>query len=225
MQKRNPLSRRERIALLGIAVLLGLNVAPVYATVGTPSAELLGPAASTPEITNYGPVSLELLKEKQDLAAQQKELIEKMQAAAELELRYAVIAEASRYVGKVPYVKTGSTPSGWDCSGYTMYVFATVGIDLYHRASVQAAAGKKVLDPQVGDLVVLKQNGRTAHIGIYFGDGMVLDAGRDVSGTALRDIERTFPANRGWTVEYSDVITGHAVTDEARAAAAQAATN
>lgn len=222
MQKRNPLSRRERIALIGIAVLLGLNVAPVYANEDDVSLPL-GPIAAPEEVVSYGPVSLDMLKEKQDLAAQQKELVEKMRAAAELELRYAVIAEASRHVGKVPYVKTGSTPSGWDCSGYTKYVFAQFGIDLYHRASVQAASGKKVLDPQVGDLVVLKQNGRTAHIGIYFGDGMVLDAGRDASGTVLREIERTFPANRGWTVEYSDVITGHAVTQDVLAAAEAAA--
>lgn len=222
MQKRNPLSRRERIALIGIAVLLGLNVAPVYANEDDVSLPL-GPIAAPEEVVSYGPVSLDMLKEKQDLAAQQKELVEKMQAAAELELRYAVIAEASRHVGKVPYVKTGSTPSGWDCSGYTMYVFAQFGIDLYHRASVQAASGKKVLDPQVGDLVVLKQNGRTAHIGIYFGDGMVLDAGRDASGTVLREIERTFPANRGWTAEYSDVITGHPVTQGVLAAAEAAA--
>lgn len=226
MQKRNPLSRRERIALIGIAVLLGLNVAPVYANGGDrePLRERpLAQAATSSQ--SIGPLSVKLRSQAEELAAKEAELIQKMQAAAELELRYAVIAEASRHVGKVPYVKTGSTPSGWDCSGYTMYVFAQFGIDLYHRASVQAATGKKVLEPQVGDLAVLKKNGRTSHIGIYFGDGMILDAGRDVSGTALRDIERTFPARLGWTVEYSDVITGHAVTQEALAAAAEAATN
>ncbi len=215
MQKRNPLSRRERIALVGIAVLLGVNAPAVYADAGgraaLPKDELLAtPVSTSAVLANIGPASVEVRSKAEELAVKEAELITKMKAAAELELRYAVVAEASRYVGKVPYVKTGSTPSGWDCSGYTMYVYAQFGIELYHRASVQAASGKKVTEPQPGDLVVFKKNGRTSHIGIYFSDGMVLDAGRDVSDTALREIDRTFPANLGWTVEYVDVISGRA---------------
>jgi peptidoglycan DL-endopeptidase CwlO len=83
-----------------------------------------------------------------------------------------VVSVGMRYLG-VPYVSGGSTPSGFDCSGFTSYVFAQLGIDLPHSSSSQHYSGTQVsaADRQPGDLVW-----SPGHIAIYAGDGLVLEA-------------------------------------------------
>ncbi|WP_231955188.1 C40 family peptidase [Occultella aeris] len=77
----------------------------------------------------------------------------------------AVIDIAYRYVG-TPYVYGGGTPSGFDCSGFTSYVFAQVGISLPRSSSAQRSAGTIVsaAEAQPGDLIWWP-----GHVGIYLG--------------------------------------------------------
>lgn len=93
-----------------------------------------------------------------------------------------VIAIAKQYTG-VPYVYGGTTPSGWDCSGFTSYVYKKVGVNLPRTSGAQKAAGKVVsaAEARPGDLVY-----RPGHIGIYAGNGMMYDAGSSSSGTSYR---------------------------------------
>ncbi len=84
-----------------------------------------------------------------------------------------VIAIAKRYLG-VPYVYGGSTPSGFDCSGFTGYVYRQLGISLPRSARAQQAGVPHVSSPQPGDLVFF---GTPAHhVGIYLGNGMMIAA-------------------------------------------------
>ena len=85
-----------------------------------------------------------------------------------------IIAVASKYIG-VPYVFGGSTPAGFDCSGYVRYVWAHFGIDLPHSVSAEGRRGKLIRpsDAQPGDLVVWNDG---QHIGIYAGGGNMLHA-------------------------------------------------
>lgn len=75
------------------------------------------------------------------------------------------------------YSYGGTTTKGFDCSGFTSYVFNKMGIDLPRRSADQAGAGTKVAkaDLQPGDLVFFdtsgKNNGGISHVGIYVGDG------------------------------------------------------
>lgn len=80
----------------------------------------------------------------------------------------AIVEIAARYIG-VPYVSGGTTPDGFDCSGYTSYVFAQVGITLPRTSAEQRYAGTVVsrADAQPGDLIW-----SPGHISIYAGDGM-----------------------------------------------------
>ena len=86
----------------------------------------------------------------------------------------AIVEIAARYVG-VPYVYGGTTPDGFDCSGFTSYVFAQVGISLPRTSSAQRTVGTVVsrADAQPGDLIW-----SPGHIAIYAGDGLQVDAPR-----------------------------------------------
>jgi len=91
----------------------------------------------------------------------------------------AVLSIARRYIG-VPYVYGGSTPAGFDCSGFTQYVFAQVGISLPRSSSAQRYAGRVVsaAEARPGDLVW-----GPGHVGIYTGNGNHIAARSP--GTAL----------------------------------------
>ena len=80
-----------------------------------------------------------------------------------------VVGIAMRYLG-VPYVYGGASPSGFDCSGFIMYVFAQVGVSLPHNAAAQYGYGTPVDRSQLqpGDLVFFNGLG---HAGIYVGGG------------------------------------------------------
>jgi cell wall-associated NlpC family hydrolase len=77
-----------------------------------------------------------------------------------------------QYLG-VPYVWGGASPSGFDCSGFTMYVYAQVGVSLPHNAAAQYGMGSPVSmgQLQAGDLVFFYGLG---HVGIYIGGGQFI---------------------------------------------------
>ena len=79
-----------------------------------------------------------------------------------------------RYLG-VPYVWGGASPSGFDCSGLTMYVYAQVGVSLPHSSYAQYGMGVAVSQSQLqpGDLVFFYGLG---HVGIYIGGGQYIHA-------------------------------------------------
>jgi len=90
--------------------------------------------------------------------------------------RYShVVPIALQYLG-IPYVWGGSSPStGFDCSGFIMFVFAQVGVSLPHHAASQFAYGTPVSRDQLapGDLVFFDGLG---HAGIYIGGGQFVHA-------------------------------------------------
>jgi cell wall-associated NlpC family hydrolase len=86
----------------------------------------------------------------------------------------SVVQIAMRYLG-VPYRWGGASPSGFDCSGLVMYVFAQVGVSLPHSSYAQYGAGTPVSRDQLqpGDLVFFDGLG---HVGIYVGGGSFIHA-------------------------------------------------
>jgi cell wall-associated NlpC family hydrolase len=81
---------------------------------------------------------------------------------------------AMQYLG-IPYVWGGSSPSGFDCSGFTMYVYAQLGVSLPHNAAMQYGTGVPVSKDQLepGDLVFFNGLG---HMGMYIGGGQFIHA-------------------------------------------------
>ena len=85
-----------------------------------------------------------------------------------------VVGVAMQFLG-VPYVWGGASPSGFDCSGFSMYVYAAMGVSLPHHAASQYNMGTPVSRDQLqaGDLVFFNGLG---HMGIYIGGGQFIHA-------------------------------------------------
>ena len=97
-----------------------------------------------------------------------------------------VLAIAAQYQG-LPYKYGGTSPStGFDCSGFTQWVFRQVGISLPRTAEEQRQAATPVSSPQPGDLVFF--GSPAYHVGIYAGNGMMWDSPRTGETVQKRSI-------------------------------------
>ncbi len=112
-------------------------------------------------------------------------------AAGSSEFGASVLAIAARYDG-IDYRYGGTTPAGFDCSGYTSYVLAQVGVDLPRTSGSQRAGTTRISRSEAvaGDLVFMP-----GHVGIYAGNGMMWDSprsGKDVSKRPVYSSSATF---------------------------------
>lgn len=106
----------------------------------------------------------------------------------------AVVAEAKKYIG-VPYVWGGSTPSGFDCSGYVNYVFNKVGISIPRTVATIWNATKTVSSPKVGDFVFYETGTGPSHLGIYIGSNKFIHAGSS-TGVTITDMSNSYWSSR-----------------------------
>lgn len=109
-----------------------------------------------------------------------------------------IIGYAKKYMG-VKYVWGGSTPKGFDCSGFVKYVYNHFGITLNRNSAAQAKNGTKVkkADLQPGDLVFFDTNGGLNginHVGIYIGGGKMIHSSSYYGGVVITDISSGFYA-------------------------------
>jgi cell wall-associated NlpC family hydrolase len=104
--------------------------------------------------------------------------------------RPRVVSIALRYLG-IPYRWGGASPSGFDCSGFIMYVYSHVGVRLPHNAATQYGGGRGVSrsDLLPGDLVFFSGLG---HAGIYIGRG------RFVHSPQSGDVVKISRLYEGW---------------------------
>lgn len=82
----------------------------------------------------------------------------------------AVVTLAKEFLG-TRYIWSGSSPDGFDCSGFTTYLFNQFGVGLPHGADGQFNAGVPVSQPRTGDLVFFTTyEPGPSHVGIYIGN-------------------------------------------------------
>jgi len=102
----------------------------------------------------------------------------------------SVVDTACTYLG-VRYRYGGSTPKGFDCSGFTMYVYRGFGVSLPHTATGQLSRGTAVErnELQMGDLVFFRDTRVTrkaaSHVGIYIGGNKFIHASSSSTGYVL----------------------------------------
>jgi len=114
-----------------------------------------------------------------------------------------VLRTAETYRG-VKYVWGGSSPSqGFDCSGFTKYVFAKLGIALPRTSREQARAGGGVAADfralRPGDLMLFAEPGQAiSHVAIYAGDGRIIHASSSVGGVGYTDLN----SGGDWFIDY-----------------------
>ena len=105
-----------------------------------------------------------------------------------------IAATAKQYLG-TGYVYGGASPRGFDCSGFTMYVYSQMGYSLPHSATSQWQSGLgtrvySISELQPGDLVFFNDPSRNAgkacsHAGIYTGDGQFIHSSSSRSGGVI----------------------------------------
>ena len=108
-----------------------------------------------------------------------------------------IISTAMEYMG-VPYVFGGTSPYGFDCSGYVQYVFAHSGISLPRTADVQYEVGTPVstTDLVPGDLVFFTTYTYGAsHVGIYVGEGNFIHASSS-QGVTISSLSHAYYSSR-----------------------------
>ena len=123
--------------------------------------------------------------------------VQPSQPPAKPDGRPRVVAIALHYLG-TPYRWGGASPSGFDCSGFVMYVYSRIGIALPHNGAAQFALGRYVPRDrlQPGDLVSFNGHG---HVGIYIGRG------RFVHSPHTGDVVKISRLSEGW---YSSTYDG-----------------
>ncbi|MFK3960570.1 peptidoglycan-binding protein [Guptibacillus hwajinpoensis] len=108
----------------------------------------------------------------------------------------SVVSIAKQYIG-VPYVWAGTTPSGFDCSGYLQYVFNKAGKSIPRTVASIWNATDKVSSPSVGDLVFFETyKSGPSHAGIYIGNGQFIHSSSSY-GVTISDMDNSY-----WSPRY-----------------------
>lgn len=143
--------------------------------------------------------SQEAVEENQVEAETEQEQEEESTASASSEGN-DVVEFAKKYLG-YKYVAGGSSPStGFDCSGFTTYVFRNFGVSLNRSSKDQIKNGTAVSKSnlQPGDIVIFKNQGKTAigHVGIYIGNGNFIHAANKKEGVVITALSSSYYSQR-----------------------------
>ena len=100
-----------------------------------------------------------------------------------------LVAYAKTFVG-YPYVYGGSSPSGFDCSGFMQYVCRQMGYTIKRTATAQLSNGRKVSRDELkpGDLVFFGYGSTATHVGMYIGNGKFVHAENSRTGVVISEL-------------------------------------
>ena len=121
------------------------------------------------------------------------------EAVAETVTGNQVVEYAKKYLG-YKYVAGGSSTKGFDCSGFTTYVFKHFGISLNRASKGQIKNGVAVEKSklQAGDLVIFNNESNSAigHVGIYIGSGKFIHAANKKEGVTITELSMSYYSKR-----------------------------
>ncbi|MGN1308064.1 MAG: NlpC/P60 family protein [Faecousia sp.] len=118
-------------------------------------------------------------------------------ASTPTDLGQQIATYAQQFVG-YPYVYGGSSPSGFDCSGFMQYVFSQFGYSINRTATAQLANGYYVAyeDLRPGDIIYFGYGSTASHVGMYIGNGQFVHAENSSTGVVITDLSVSWYANR-----------------------------
>ena len=106
-----------------------------------------------------------------------------------------IVSKAKEYLG-VPYVYGGTSPSGFDCSGFVYYVYQQCGYTITRTATTQNGNGRQVSrsDLQPGDIIIFYNSAKTAigHSAIYIGNGQFIHASSSGGRVMITNLSSTY---------------------------------
>lgn len=147
------------------------------------------PDALDPEITEDLPDATDTIK---------VETVAAVSSGSVSQDRQDIINYAMKYLG-TPYKYGGNTPSGFDCSGFTQYVFKNFGYSLSRSSSAQINDGEKIMTEDLlpGDLVFFSRSGyAVGHVGIYIGDNQFIHSTSPGDVVKISSLSETYYASR-----------------------------
>lgn len=98
------------------------------------------------------------------------------------------------FVGRVPYVWGGNSPSGWDCSGFVAYVYNHYGVAMNQPTTYEEHQGSVVGPPyQTGDMLFWGSRGSTYHVAIALDSNTLVMAANEQRGTVIQSISTWSP--------------------------------
>lgn len=156
-------TRARGIALAGVT-----SIAVVVPVQTVPAVAAPAPAVAAASVTAAAPVASATRKKKSS------------RAAKSFAVRARKVMRTGNSLKGTPYRYGGATPRGFDCSGFTLYVYRKVGVRLTHSATAQMRKARKISRKSArrGDLVFFRSGSRASHVGIYAGKGRVLHSPR-----------------------------------------------
>lgn len=127
----------------------------------------------------------------------------------------AAVATGDDYVG-VPYVWGGSTPAGFDCSGFVQYVYRKNGVQLPRTSRQMAHAGRRLIADvgalRQGDLMLFRGRGGVInHVALYAGNNRILHSSSSGNGVRYDDL-----STRRGAYYQSHFVTARRVTENGR---------
>lgn len=134
--------------------------------------------------------TVQQVQQVQDFRAKALDLTKELkQKQKRIQLKKVVKYLTTR-VHKTSYVFSGSSVTGWDCSGMVRYTYKRLGITLPHSANKQAHIGARVSKPKAGDIVVFAHQGSTNfyHSAIYLGNDLIINANAMYRTTVIQPL-------------------------------------
>lgn len=178
--------RKLILSSVVVLTLAGCSASAI-AVPHVPQAKDVKPAAVSKASSDF---LMKFAKKKTQLTFLEQKAQHQKRLAYNTERVDRVLKKLKTYAGKTWYVFSGSTPRGWDCSGLVRWTYLQLGIELEHRASIQADMGTRVSKPVPGDIVAYFYPGgtRSYHTAIYLGNGKMINAPRPGTRTAIEPV-------------------------------------
>lgn len=139
-------------------------------------------------------------KATEEITSQKEESLNSKNSTSNSSIGAQVVEYAKQYLG-YKYVSGGSSPSsGFDCSGFTCYVFKHFGISLNRVSGAQASNGVAVdrASLQLGDLILFNDNNNSkiGHVGIYIGGNQFIHAANGKKGVVITSLSDSYYTKR-----------------------------